>query len=89
MAYRLLIADERTWTKDLRKISPQELKRIFDRIKKLATDPWPAEVQVKKLQHYDLADFRSRVGNYRVLFDRDVEKKEVILYRILHRSKLD
>lgn len=88
MAYRIVIANKKLWLKDVSKIEQKHLGKIFDKIESLEDEPWPKGVQVKKLQHYDLADFRLRAGNYRVLFDRDLENGEVILYRILHRSKL-
>jgi len=88
MAYRIIIANKKLWLKDVSRIEQKQLGKVFDKVEDLADEPWPKGVQVKKLQHYDLADFRLRIGNYRVLFDRDLEKGEIILYRILHRSKL-
>jgi mRNA interferase RelE/StbE len=69
-------------------IQRQDVLRIIARIRELSCDPWPEGLHVRKLQHYGLADFRLRVGNYRVLFNRDDDRKEVRLLRVLHRSKL-
>lgn len=88
MIYSLIIANEKIWLKDVSKLNKKDLVAIFERIEKLAEDPMPEDLQVKRLKNYPVADFRLRVGNYRILLDRDTEKGEVILYRILHRSKL-
>jgi mRNA interferase RelE/StbE len=44
--------------------------------------------QIKKLQNYELADYRLRVGDYRFLFNIDDLGKDIYIFRILHRSKL-
>lgn len=88
MTYKLLVASERVWAKDLSKLSGKELRQLLQKINELRKEPWPTNVSVKKLQHYDLADFRLRVGSYRVLFDRDLGGREIVLYRVLHRSRL-
>lgn len=88
MPYTLLVADERVWHRDLSVIERKDLLRILGRIRKLRHDLWPEGLHVRKLRHYGLADFRLRVGNYRVLFNRDDDRKEVRLLRVLHRSKL-
>ncbi len=88
MPYALLLADERIWHKDMMGIPRKEMLRIIGRIQELKREPWPDGLQVCRLRHFALADFRLRVGNYRVLFNRDDECKEVRLLRVLHRSKL-
>ena len=88
MAYKLLIADGRQWRKDCGIIPKRQLQLILRRIRGLAGDPWTEGVQAKKLQHYRVADFRLRVGEYRVLFNKYEDRKEIHLLRILHRSKL-
>ena len=42
----------------------------------------------KKLNHYKICNYRLRVWDYRILFDINEEKNEIIIFRILHRSKL-
>ena len=88
MPYTLLLADERIWHRDMTGIPRKEMLRIIERIQELRLEPWPEGLQVCRLQHYALADFRLRVGNYRVLFNRDNDRKQVHLLRVLHRSKL-
>lgn len=88
MAYKLLIKDRRIWDKDCNVIPPKHLRLILGKIRALECDPWAENVQVKQLKQYALADFRLRVGEYRVLFDKDEDAKTILLYRVLHRSKL-
>lgn len=86
--YRLVIFDERVWSRDCDHVPRKQLERIVERIRLLETWPAPANIDVKKLQHYDLADFRLRFGDYRVLLNKDEDKREIHLLRILHRSNL-
>ena len=88
MDYNIIIANKKVWLKDISQLSKKELERIIKKIRELKSNPWPEGLLVKKLKGYVLADFRLRVGNYRILFDRDLLKKEVVLFRVLHRSKL-
>lgn len=88
LKYRLVIFDERVWRRDCDHVPRKQLERIIERIRSLETWSVSAGVDVKKLQHYDLADFRLRVGDYRVLLNKNEEKREIHLLRVLHRSKL-
>ncbi len=88
MAHRLIIVDEKLWQKDCDAIDRKQLLKIFQAIRKLEKDPWDGNISVKQLKHYALADYRLRVGNYRVLFNREEGTRTVALLRILHRSKL-
>jgi mRNA interferase RelE/StbE len=88
MGYKIIIASEKIWLKDMSFLHPKELKSVQQKIKILEQEPWPEELQVKKLKHYALAGFRLRVGDYRVLFDRNLETKTILIFRVLHRSKL-
>jgi len=88
MAYKLVIADERIWRKDCGRIPQEQLRQILRKIRALEKDPWAGNVRVKQLKNYELADFRLRVGDYRVLFDKDEEREKITLLRVLHRSKL-
>ncbi|MDO8648654.1 MAG: type II toxin-antitoxin system RelE/ParE family toxin [Candidatus Peregrinibacteria bacterium] len=88
MAYRIVIADERIWRKDCGKIPKEQLQQILRKIRALAGDPWAGNVQVKQLKNEELADFRLRIGEYRVLFQKDEEQRVITLLRLLHRSKL-
>ncbi|MDP2669451.1 MAG: type II toxin-antitoxin system RelE/ParE family toxin [bacterium] len=87
MSYKLIIFDQKVFAKDISKIDKQELHVIREKIKQLQNDGI-THAQVKRLKSYPVADFRLRVGSYRVLFDFSLETKEIILFRVLHRSKL-
>lgn len=88
LKYRLVIFDERIWARDCDRVPRKQLERIIERISQLETWSVSTSVDVKKLQHYNVADFRLRVGDYRVLLNKDDEKSEIHLLRVLHRSKL-
>ena len=88
MGYRILIADDRLWKKNCAEIPKEELRKILLKIRDLEKDPWPENIKVKHLKDYPVAAFRLRVGNYRVLFNKDETRKVIYLARVLNRSKL-
>ncbi len=69
--------------KDLRKIAPYNLPKIKEGIEELKN--FPNISQIKHLKNHLLADYRLRVGNYRILFDVDWDKKEIHILKIGHR----
>ncbi len=87
MWYTLVILDEKIFAKDIAKISKVECTTIFNKIELLKQDGI-SNAQVKRLKNYPVADFRLRVGNYRVLFNFHPQSQEIVLLRILHRSAL-
>ena len=87
MSYKIIILHEKIFAKDISSISEKERKTIFNKIEQLKQEG-TTNVQVKKLKNYPVADFRLRVGNYRVLFNISIETKEIIILRVLHRSNL-
>lgn len=87
MEYKIIIQNERIFAKDLSKIGEKERKLVFQKIEKLKSE-WVVYAQVKRLKNYKVADFRVRLWNYRILFNFSLEKGEITLLRILHRSKL-
>ena len=72
--------------KDLKNIEPSTKEKIKEEIEKLQY--FPKISQIKKLHSYPLADFRLRVGNYRVLFDVYCKKNEIHILKITHRKNL-
>jgi len=74
----------RSLIKDTKTIPDKELMRIKRAIEKLRD--FPDISNIRKLQSHPLADFRIRVGKYRVLFDVDNSKKRIIILRIAHRK---
>ncbi len=72
--------------KDLKKIGSSSLPRIKEGIEELKY--FPNISQIKQLKNHPLADYRLRIGNYRVLFDIDWKKQEVHILKIGHRKDI-
>ena len=66
--------------KDLQALSAAESRRIVAKGEALGDD---LAGDVKRLTNFT-AEYRLRVGNYRVLFE--VEGAKVVIYRVLHRK---
>ena len=60
---------------DIKKIDKQYHKKIKEEIEKLRN--FPDVSQIKRLRSHPLADFRLRVGNFRILFDVNESKKDL------------
>jgi len=76
----------RSVLKDLRKIVPKNLPRIKEGIEQLRN--FPAIGDIKHLKNHPVADYRLRIGNYRVLFDVDWESKKIHILKIGHRKEV-
>ena len=61
--------------KDLRKIAPYNLSKIKEGIEDLVN--FPNLPKIRSLKNHPITDYRLRIGNYRVLFDVNWEKKEI------------
>ncbi len=59
----------RSVEKDLRRISAADLKRLRNGLEKLRE--FPNLPSYRQLRNHPLADYRLRIGKYRVLFDVD------------------
>ncbi|MDO8142496.1 MAG: type II toxin-antitoxin system RelE/ParE family toxin [Candidatus Brocadiales bacterium] len=68
---------------DLRKIDRQYIPKILNAIESLIENPFP--VQSKKLRDAE-SSYRLRIGDYRVIYQVDFQKKFVIIYHIRHRK---
>jgi len=71
-------------SKDLRHIAPYNLEKIKAGIETLRD--FPNIPQIKYLKDHYIADYRLRIGNYRVLFDVDWEKREIYILKVAHRK---
>lgn len=81
MSYKIL--PTREFSKDFKKIDSSVRITIKKKIDELSEDP----TRHKHL-HPPLAKFsRLRVGKFRVIFDYDLEKKEVYLRKIVFKHK--
>ncbi len=72
--------------KDLRKISSHNLERIKIGIEELKN--FPNITQIKQLKNHPIADYRLRIGNYRILFDVDWKNKRIYILKIGHRQNI-
>ena len=68
---------------DLKKIDRQYISRILEAIESLAENPFP--VQSKKMMGSE-SSYRLRVGDYRIIYQVDTEKKVVTVYHARHRK---
>ena len=82
--YQLLIVNDRIWNRDLRRIPKNIYLSLKEKILNLVD--FPEQGDIKKLSSNFTADYRLRVGRYRILFDVDENSKKILLYRVLHRS---
>ena len=84
MAYEISFTGEAL--KSLQHCSHKDKNLIIRNIELLAEDPF-RKSNVKKLVDFDAAAFRMRVGNYRVLFDREDELKIIDVIDVLQRKQ--
>ncbi len=70
--------------KDLRRISPPSLQKIKKELENL--ERFPDLPQIKQLKNHPIADYRLRVGNYRILFDVNWDEEEIYILKIGHRK---
>lgn len=76
---------KRSAEKELRAIDKQHIPKIIEAVESLATDPFPS--QSRKLRDVEKS-YRIRVGNYRVVYQVDVEEGIVTIYHIRHRKDI-
>jgi mRNA interferase RelE/StbE len=72
--------------KDLSKIDKKYLEKIKHEIEFLTV--FPNVVNIKKLSAHPLADYRLRIGDYRVLFDVYREEQVIFVLKIGHRKEI-
>lgn len=73
-----------TARKDLRKISGKSRKLVDDALARLKADPDSRALDVRKLQGRE--GYRMRVGDYRILYDRDDMIRVIAVQRIAPRG---
>lgn len=95
MPYELVFPSERVeheFEKFLRKIPADYQSAIVHAIRSLSQNPRPMRKRYKKLKgrvvvsHF-IAQYRLRVGPYRVLYDLDERHKKVILLKLVRRGE--
>lgn len=70
--------------KDLRKLDEQLLRRVTRTIDSLSSTPRPRGS--RKLEK-STADYRVRVGSYRVIYEVDDPQRRVIVHYVRHRRE--
>lgn len=78
--YKLLY--KKPAVKDIRKLSPQIQKRLKLKLEWFAKQPEPLKFAEPLTKPAD-AQYRFRVGNYRILFD--IEGHNIVLLQVQHR----
>lgn len=68
--------------KDLRKLPKPMVARVLKKIKTLSDDPFPH--QVEKLTDAE-GLYRIRVGDYRVVYAVDGDKRQITIHYVRHR----
>lgn len=95
MAYEVVFPSERverSFQKALSKIPADYQEAIVSAIRSLATNPRPQGKRTKKLTGQLIvsrftAEYRLRVGPYRVLYDVDDRNKRVVLLKLAKRDE--
>jgi len=83
MVYKVLFTE--IALKNLKRYPQKDQQRILNKIEQLAEDPVNTP-NVKQLVNFS-PSYRLRVGNYRVLFEREDTLNIIDIIDILHRSK--
>jgi mRNA interferase RelE/StbE len=95
MAYEVVFPSERVeriFQKTLEKIPADYQETIIAAIRSLGSNPRPQGKRTKKLMGelivaQFVAEYRLRVGPYRVLYDIDDEHKKVVLLKLAKRDE--
>jgi mRNA interferase RelE/StbE len=95
VAYEVVFPSERVeriFQKTLEKVPADYQETIIAAIRSLGTNPRPQGKRTKKLTgklivSRFVAEYRLRVGPYRVLYDIDDEHKKVVLLKLAKRDE--
>ena len=95
MSYEIVFPSERVeheFEKALRKIPADYQTAIVQAVRSLSQNPRPPGKSHKKLKGHGvvsqfIAQYRLRVGPYRVLYDVDEKRKKVILLKLVKRDE--
>ena len=93
--YEVIFPSERTehqFQKVLEKIPTNYQAAIVEAIRSLSSNPRPPGKRSKKLKghlivYHFIAQYRLRVGPYRILYDVDDQRKKVVLLKLLKRDE--
>jgi len=82
---KLKFQNEKRFKKSLSKIPSMYKKQLKKKLPQLL-DNGPSYPAMKKLVNSSLAEFRRRIGNYRILINIDQERRLITLLSIIHRK---
>lgn len=82
--FRIVIASKRV-EKELDQLPLAIFDRVVEAIQRLADNP--RHSGVRKLKHSKIGGYRVRVGDYRIIYDIDDERREVLILRVMHRKE--
>jgi len=68
--------------RDLRRLAPALVSRLFAGMAALGDEPFPGGV--RKLTGSENG-YRVRVGSYRILYEIDLKRRKVTVYKVRHR----
>jgi mRNA interferase RelE/StbE len=85
--YRVALASQAE--RAVKQLAAEERKRIISALHALAEDPRPAGKHVKALQGAEAPFLRYRVGDYRIMYEVDDKKGEVLLHAAVARKDLE
>jgi mRNA interferase RelE/StbE len=83
--FQLIFTDKAL--KSLKSISKGDTIKILSKLEELAQNP-NINNNVKRLRNHPIAVYRLRVGNYRVLFDKEDTLKIIEVIDIGHRKEI-
>lgn len=83
---------EKEFYKKLKKMPPKDKVHIWDEIQKLSDEPRPPGNKFKYLKgdlilFQFIAQYRLRVGDYRIFYDIDDKNKKVVLLWVERKSE--
>ena len=79
--YKIIITNRAA--KDFKSLNPTIQKMLFQKLKLMETSPFEHSI---KLKDKNLGTYRYKAGEYRIIFDLDVDK--LIILRIGHRKDI-
>ena len=87
MKYNLVFT--KTAVKDIQKLDSIIKKQLQKKFEYFISLPNPLTV-AKKLNNFEIGEYRWRVGDYRVIFDIEKEKSvtNIIVLRVAHRKEV-
>jgi len=79
--YRVVLS--RAVEHDMRKIGSKQIERIMHAIRSLTETPFPSGCKKLKDAH---SSYRIRVGDYRIVYEVDLEEKRITVFYVRHRK---